>query len=119
MAAPARPVITAAALISAEIPEPARVSCASWRSIETHVTAYHRVRVGEDERDSVLCGRYLDQMEKRGGEWRITHRKLLCDWQHDLGRSVDWSQGLFGMPLTSDHAVGSTNGDQIFFGAGT
>jgi SnoaL-like domain len=85
--------------------------------IESHVTAYHRVRVGEQDRDVVLCGRYLDQMEKRGDEWRISHRKLLCDWQHDLGPAADWSQGLFGMPFTSEDAVGKVDGDysQAFF----
>jgi hypothetical protein len=79
--------------------------------VETHVQAYHRVQVDEHDRDILLGGRYLDQMEKRDGEWRILHRKLLCDWQNDLGSSADWSQGLLGMPFVSEHATGRAKGD--------
>jgi hypothetical protein len=49
--------------------------------------------------------------EKRGDEWRITHRKLLCDWHNDLGPSADWTQGLFGTPFTSPHATGRARDD--------
>jgi hypothetical protein len=85
--------------------------------VETHVQAYHRVQVDQHDRDIVLGGRYLDQMERRDGEWRIMHRKLLCDWLNDLGRSVDWSQGLFGMPFVSERATGRAKGDysEAFF----
>jgi hypothetical protein len=79
--------------------------------VETHVTAYHRVEVDGQEHDIVLGGRYLDRMDKRDHEWRISRRKLISDWQSDLGQSVDWSKGLLGMPFVSDHAVGSARGD--------
>jgi hypothetical protein len=87
--------------------------------VETHVTAYHRVRADGSERDIVLCGRYLDRLHKRGDDWRVTHRKLLCDWLNDLGPSADWSQGLFGAPFTSEHTVGVAHGDysESFFGS--
>lgn len=85
---------------------------------ETHVTAYHRVNMGEEERDSVIGGRYLDRLEKRGDAWRIAHRTMLYDWSQDFGRSVDWSQGLMGMPFSSDHYTGRAVGDHsvAFFG---
>src|ERR1700722_7833496 len=35
---------------------------------EAHVTSYHRVNMGTEERDTVIGGRYLDRFEKRGGE---------------------------------------------------
>ncbi len=84
---------------------------------ETHVTAYHRIDMGAEERDVVLGGRYLDRLERRGGEWRVAHRTMLYDWQQDFGRSVDWSQGLMGMPFLTDHAIGSAIGDhsETFF----
>ena len=89
-------------------------------NVETHVTAYHRVRVDGLDRDVVLCGRYLDRMHKRGYEWRVSHRKLLCDWQNELGPSADWSQGLFGMAFATEHAVGVAHADhsESFFGSG-
>ncbi len=85
--------------------------------VETHVTAYHRIDTGTEERDIVIGGRYLDRMEKRGSEWRIAHRIMLNDWLKDFGPSVDWSQGLLGMPFLTDHSVGAARGDysEAFF----
>ena len=42
---------------------------------ESHVTAYHRIDMGTEERDVVIGGRYVDRLEKRDSEWRIIHRK--------------------------------------------
>lgn len=86
--------------------------------VETHVTAYHRIDFGEAEHDIILVGRYLDQMEDRDGTWRIAKRSMLYDWTRDLGTSVDWSQGLMGMPFLRGMPVGKANGDrsEIFFG---
>jgi hypothetical protein len=71
---------------------------------ETHVTAYHRLAAHGEDRDSVLGGRYLDQLDKRGGRWRIGHRTMLYDWYQDLGRSADWSRGLMGLPFRADYS---------------
>lgn len=79
--------------------------------VETHVTAYHRIDMGGQERDIVLGGRYLDRMEKRGREWRIAQRTMLYDWLRDFGESVDWSQGLLGMPFLTRHSIGAARGD--------
>ena len=79
--------------------------------VETHVTSYHRVEAGGGDRDIVLGGRYLDQFEKRGAEWRIMKRKLIYDWLNDLGPSTDFSKGAFGLPLSSEGAIGSASGD--------
>jgi hypothetical protein len=79
--------------------------------VETHVTAYHRIDMGEEERDWVIVGRYLDRMERRGREWRVAHRTMLYDWEKDFGRAVDWSKGLLGMPFLGSHSVGAARGD--------
>jgi hypothetical protein len=86
--------------------------------VETQVTCYHRINMGEQERDTVIGGRYLDQLEKRAGEWRIAKRTMLYDWFQDLGVSVDWSKGLMGMPFSADHYIGRAHGDysEVFFG---
>jgi hypothetical protein len=86
--------------------------------VETHVTSYHRINMGADERDTVIGGRYLDRMAKRNGEWRIAHRTMLYDWFEDFGVSVDWSQGVMGMPFSGSHYTGKAVGDhsETFFG---
>jgi hypothetical protein len=86
-------------------------------AVETHVTSYHRMDMGAEHRDVVIGGRYLDRLEKRGQDWRIVHRTMLYDWMRDFGQSVDWSQGVMGMPFLADHYVGAANGDhsETFF----
>ncbi len=88
--------------------------------VETHVSAYHRIDFGAEEHDVFLGGRYLDRFERRDGQWRIAHRTMLYDWMKDLGVSVDWSQGLMGMPFSGGAAAstGAANGDPSagFFG---
>lgn len=79
--------------------------------VETHVTSYHRVDMGSEQRDTVIGGRYLDRLEKRGGEWRIAQRTMLYDWFQDFGASVDWSQGVMGLPFSGDHYTGRAVGD--------
>ena len=87
---------------------------------ETHVTAYHRLITEDGDRDTVIGGRYLDRMDKRGAHWRIAQRTMLYDWYQDLGRSVDWSQGPMGLPFSADHYTGRSVGDhsETFFGKG-
>jgi hypothetical protein len=84
---------------------------------ETYVTSYHRVKAGDEERDSAMGGRYLDVLEKRDGEWRIASRVMLYDWDRDLGVAVDWSRGLMGMPFAGDHYTGRSASDhsEVFF----
>lgn len=42
---------------------------------------------------------------------------MLYDGYQDFGRSVDWSQGVMGMPLRADHYTGRAVGDysETFF----
>jgi hypothetical protein len=86
-------------------------------AVETHITSYHRVNMGSEERDLTIGGRYLDRMEKRNGEWRIARRTMMYDWLRDFGTSVDWSQGVLGTPFLGDHSVGAARGDasEAFF----
>lgn len=90
--------------------------------VETQVISYHRVDYGDgDEHDTVIGGRYLDQMEKRDGVWRIVARTMLYDWFQDWGQSVDWAQGVMGMPFSAPHFSGRSHGDwsRSFFGSQT
>jgi hypothetical protein len=56
---------------------------------ECYFTAYHRVGAtpieafGSDSagKDVLVGGRYIDRLEKRGGQWRIVSRTGVHDWQ--------------------------------------
>ena len=92
--------------------------------VETQVISYHRIDYAagtsaSDEHDTVIGGRYLDIFEKRGGDWRIASRKMLYDWYQDWGSSIDWSQGVMGMPFSDPRFSGRAKDDWSadFFGA--
>lgn len=86
--------------------------------VETHVISYHRVDMGTGDQDTCIGGRYLDRLEKRGGEWRIASRTMLYDWYQDWGDAIDWSQGVMGLPFSAEHFSGRAVGDysETFFG---
>lgn len=79
--------------------------------VETHVLAYHRVAATHAHRDALIGGRYLDWMDKVGGDWRISRRTMLYDWYHDLGDAADWSAGLMGIPFDTGNNAGSAHAD--------
>lgn len=53
---------------------------AAWA--EHYTTSSHRIAADAEgpERDFIAQGRYVDRMEKRGGEWRIARRTMVLDF---------------------------------------
>lgn len=53
---------------------------AAWA--EHYTSSTHRIAAGEGglECDFIVSGRYIDRMERRGGEWRIARRQMLVDF---------------------------------------
>jgi hypothetical protein len=53
---------------------------AAWA--EHYTISSHRIAASAagPERDYVASGRYIDRMERRGGEWRIAKRVMLVDF---------------------------------------
>jgi len=64
---------------------------------ETYFVAFHR-RTGDDGKpvEAHVVGRYLDQMERRGGEWRILHRDCVYDFNFE-GQAADWTKRAFDL----------------------
>lgn len=52
---------------------------------------------GDEPRQVMVCGRYLDRFEKRNDEWRIAERMVVHDWFNESSEIADWSAGPFGM----------------------
>jgi hypothetical protein len=53
---------------------------------------------GDEPRQVMACGRYLDRFEKRNDEWRIAERVVAHDWFQESTQLGDWSIGPFGIP---------------------
>lgn len=51
------------------------------------------VGTGEDSDgnlvDNMYGGRYLDEFEKRNGEWRFSKRTYILDWSHSFPNSIE------------------------------
>jgi ketosteroid isomerase-like protein len=84
---------------------------------ESYLFAYHRVRgdrrkVGEIFGSKYLAGfdwskvdgvphvflyggRYVDRLEKRNREWKIAHRQVVMDWNHNEISTAIWDEGIF------------------------
>lgn len=62
---------------------------------ETYCRAYHELD-GRDGRVVMeVGGRYLDVLEKRGGEWRILSRRYVMDWNTNAPSTGVWDEGLY------------------------
>ena len=55
---------------------------------ETYLTAHHYL-VGDPDMEMTYLGRYLDQMEKRDGVWKIMFRKIVMTWHQNAPGSKD------------------------------
>jgi hypothetical protein len=68
-------------------------------SVESYYYGFHRISDGTATRDTIGAGRYLDQFERRGDEWRIARRHVVVDWFREYADSADWARGPFGMKI--------------------
>ena len=84
---------------------------------ESYLFAYHRIRGDKQKVDDIFGstylsgfdwskvegiphvfwygGRYVDRLEKRGKEWKIAHRQVVMDWNHNEIASEIFDEGMF------------------------
>jgi SnoaL-like domain len=55
--------------------------------VETYVTAYHYVEATDGDREVTYLARYLDRMEKRDDVWKLSHRRVVVDWNREVSAS--------------------------------
>jgi hypothetical protein len=63
---------------------------------ETYVVAYHLMDAeGGGQAEMIVGGRYLDEFQRRDGEWRISKRLFVHDWNQNQAATVQWESGLY------------------------
>ena len=62
---------------------------------ETHCVALHLIPSPEGEIELVVGGRYLDTLAKTAGQWRITERLYVMDWNRTAPSTMQTAGGLF------------------------
>lgn len=60
----------------------------------SNCVAYHQTDGADGPTELIAGGRYLDDLERRGGEWRIARRLYVLDWNR-TGASGQSEEGLF------------------------
>jgi hypothetical protein len=81
---------------------------------ESYFHGYHRMSGENGAHDHIAAGRYLDELERRDGEWRIIRRKVVFDWFRSYPDSADWSQGIGGIQVTMGNRVPEDASVKIF-----
>jgi hypothetical protein len=84
---------------------------------ECYALAFHRVGEGADAFDDFLGARLLDRFEKRDGEWRIAHRRVVYDWSRDVAVAETWGRGVFGAAIAREARSGPDDPVYAFLGS--
>lgn len=63
--------------------------------VQTYCNAFHLTEVEGQMVEMEVGGRYLDQFEKRAGEWRIASRLYVMDWNRNGPSTANWTTGLY------------------------
>jgi hypothetical protein len=65
--------------------------------VETYCVALHGgVPCGAEVNDSTVFVRYLDQVDRRGGHWRISRHVVVWDWNHHMPSTACWEGPVYG-----------------------
>ncbi|MEJ8567877.1 nuclear transport factor 2 family protein [Elongatibacter sediminis] len=62
--------------------------------VEAYVLTFLRVAEDEGDWDTLTGGRVCDRFERRDGEWKIAHRKIVFDWNRDMPSNQGWCRGV-------------------------
>ncbi|MFT4874591.1 nuclear transport factor 2 family protein [Congregibacter sp.] len=82
--------------------------------VEAYVITFVRFARGGSDVDTFTGARSVDRFERRNGEWKIAHRKLVFDWNHDLPSNENWCLGMFN-PQDPKMRHGSKSKDDLSY----
>lgn len=63
---------------------------------EAYAVHFHRLTREGTPLDSMIALRHLHRFERRAGEWRIAHHRIVFDWNRDSPTNETWGEGLLG-----------------------
>ncbi len=82
---------------------------------ECYFLTFSRREADDDPFDSLTMARVIDRFEKRDGTWRIAHRRLAWEWNHEMPLNETWGRG--GIASDPSKLVrGGKKPDDILYG---
>lgn len=82
---------------------------------ECYFLTFSRRDTVENPYDSLTMARVIDKMERRNGEWKIAHRRLVWDWNHEMPLRETWGRGEIA-PDPDKLVRGAKKPDDILYG---
>lgn len=73
---------------------------------ECYAISANSVDVDGAETDTVFGGRYLDDLEKRDGEWRISKRTYVLDWSQSFPNALEATTSNLPLHVLQDAGPG-------------
>ncbi len=85
---------------------------------ECYFLTFSRREDGDDPYDSLTMARCIDRFERRAGAWKIAHRRLAWEWNHEMPIRETWGRGLT-IPDLARAVRGAKKPYDILYGAWT
>ncbi|MGV3479775.1 MAG: nuclear transport factor 2 family protein [Sphingobium sp.] len=82
---------------------------------ECYFLTFSRREGGEDSYDSLTMARCVDRFERRDGAWRIAHRRLAWEWNHEMPVNETWGRGMI-IPDMAKAVRGAKKPHDILYG---
>ena len=82
--------------------------------VESYVLTFARITRDAKEADTLTGGRICDRFERRGGSWRIAHRKMAFDWNRDMAVQQGWCLGMFN-PADPKMVMGTKSAEDLAY----
>ena len=61
---------------------------------ECYMLTFSRRDGGDDPFDSLTMARAIDRFERRDGAWKIAHRRIVWEWNHEMPLVESWARGM-------------------------
>lgn len=82
---------------------------------EAYFLTFSRRELDPDPFDSLTMARIIDRWERRVSVWKIAHRRLAWEWNHEMPLKESWGRGQIA-PDPSRLVRGSKKPDDILYG---
>ncbi len=65
---------------------------------ESYFVAHHTIKTPDGDVLMIAAGRYLDSFERRDGDWKVSHRHAIYDWNSTQPCTDGWDRDDPGNP---------------------
>lgn len=86
--------------------------------VEAYILTFARIEQDGRSFDTLTGARACDRFERRDGEWRIAHRRVVFDWNRDMESREGWCLGLFNPDNPGVHTGRKDHEDLSYLGLG-